>query len=96
MANQTKQLRDWTIQLRAEDSTVQQLALLRTLVANDGNSDATEWLLDRVMEHTPATGNASTFTPTDKEIMAELSPLHLDHFLTEAERNQFETDGVRA
>lgn len=96
MANQAQQLRGWTSQLRSEDSTVQQLALLRQLVADDGNSDAVEWLLERVMEHTTVAENAAVPAPTDEEILSELPPRHLDNLLTEAERKQFETDGVRA
>ena len=96
MANQAQQLRDWTSQLRSEDSTVQQLALLRQFVAEDGNSDAVEWLLERVLEHTTVAEKAAAPAPTDEEILSELSPLHLDNLLTEAERNQFEIEGVRA
>eukprot|EP01046_Picozoa_sp_COSAG06_P094804 COSAG06_NODE_40943_length_396_cov_3.134680_1_plen_94_part_10 len=48
LANQAAQLHDWSSQLRAVDSTVQQLDLLRRLVADDGSSDAVEWLLEQV------------------------------------------------
>lgn len=96
IANQATQLREWSSQLRSEDSTVQQLSLLRRLVADEGNSDATEWLLERVMERAlVGDTSAAMAAPTEEEILAELSPLHLEHLLTEAERIQFETDGVR-
>ena len=75
---------------------VQQLELLRRLITQEGNSDATEWLLERVMEHSKGVvDHAAISAPTEAEILSELSPLHLEHLLTESERDQFETQGVR-
>jgi hypothetical protein len=96
LANQAAQLHDWSSQLRAVDSTVQQLDLLRRLVADDGSSDAVEWLLEQVNGHSDSPPDkAPSAAPTEEEILAELPPSHLDHLLTEEERCLFERDGVR-
>ena len=77
-------------------STVQQLDLLRRLVADDGSSDAVEWLLEQVNGHSDSPPDkAPSAAPTEEEILAELPPSHLDHLLTEEERCLFERDGVR-
>lgn len=96
LANQAAQLHDWSSQLRAVDSTVQQLDLLRRLVADDGSPDAVEWLLEQVNGHSDSPPDkAPSAAPTEEEILAELPPSHLDHLLTEEERCLFERDGVR-
>jgi ectoine hydroxylase len=96
IANQATQLQGWGRQLCAQDSTVQQLALLRGLVADGSSPDATEWLLERILKHAPPVGAAQgTSAPaTKQEILSELPVEHLKHLLTNEERRAFETDGV--
>ena len=51
LANEQQQLTSMAAQIRACDSTPEQLALFKSLVADESMSDAAEWLLSRVTEH---------------------------------------------
>jgi hypothetical protein len=76
----------WVVQEGCE-SRDDELATLRDFVADPAKLPATAALLAMIKKHSPRAA------PTQKEILSELPPSHLEHMLTAEEASDFEKNG---